>query len=224
MCGRFAVDKKPEEIALETQAVWEDEPAGFQSWNSCPTSLAPVLSLGCLYSWSWGLIPGWSKSDSKRAGLINARVETLEEKPAFRDLTGKQQCIIPVNGYFEWQRKGEAKIPYYFYPEDGSMLLMAGLWDKWINPLGKEVRSFTILTQEASQSISEVHHRMPVILGLEEAKEWSGNNMSAKDAANLSKKELSFHQVSPKVNSVRNNSPDLIEATDKPQFWQDELF
>ena len=224
MCGRFAVDKKPEEIALETEALWEDTPTGFPSWNTCPTSLSPVLSQSKLYSWSWGLIPRWSKSDASRSGMINARVETLDEKPAFRDLVEQQQCIIPVNGYFEWQRKGQSKIPYYFYSGSDSMLLMAGLWDKWISPTGKEIYSFTVVTKEASESIAHIHHRMPIILNLKEAQEWAENQMSPKEASEVGLKILKFHEVSTKVNSVRNNSSDLIQATDSPQLWQDELF
>ena len=224
MCGRFAVDKKPEEIASETQAFWEDAPIGFPSWNTCPTSFSPVLSQGKLHSWSWGLIPSWSKSDLKRSGMINARVETLEEKPAFRDLLGQQQCIIPVDGYFEWQRKGQSKIPYYFYPKGDSMMLLAGLWDKWISPSGKDIYSFTILTKEASENISQIHHRMPIILNLEVAVKWAANGLSPNEIAEKGSSELLFHEVGTKVNSVKNNSAELIKATDSPQLWQEDLF
>lgn len=224
MCGRFAVDKKPDELAAEVQALWEDDPAGLSSWNSCPTSLAPVLFQEKLHSWSWGLIPNWSKSDLKRSGMINARVETLSEKPAFRDLVSQKQCIVPVNGYFEWQRKGESKIPYYFSSKDDSTLFLAGLWDKWISPAGKDVFSFTIITTEASESISSIHHRMPVILNLAEAKKWALNELKTEEALAVGLNELKFHEVSQRVNSVKNNYPDLIEPTNKPQLWQDELF
>lgn len=224
MCGRFAVDKKPDELAAEVQALWEDEPAGLSSWNTSPTSLAPVMFQEKLYSWSWGLIPSWSKSDLKRSGLINARIETLEEKPAFKNLIGQRQCVIPVNGYFEWQRKGQSKIPYYFSPENDSMMFLAGLWDKWISPSGKDIYSFTILTTDASEAISHIHHRMPVILELNEAQKWASNSLSPTIAVKRGIAELNFHEVSSKVNSVKNNSPELIEPTDKPQLWQGELF
>ena len=224
MCGRFAVDKKPEEIAEEVQAVWEDDPEGFQSWNTCPTSFTPVLSEDKLFSWSWGLIPKWAKDNSRRAGLINARVETLSEKPAFKDLIGTQQCVIPIDGYYEWQRKGETKIPYYFHREDKSMLLLAGLWDKWYSVSGNEVFSFTILTREASENIADIHDRMPIILNLENAKKWSSNNLEVACALDQSQTDLKFYEVGTAVNSVKNNNADLIKPTSKPQLWQDELF
>ena len=224
MCGRFAVDKKPEEIAAEVQAVWDDEVLGLPSWNTCPTGFTPVLSNDKLHSWSWGLIPGWAKDDSRRAWLINARIETLDEKPAFKNLLGRNQCIVPIDGYYEWQQKGESKIPYYFQNEDNSMLLLAGLWDKWINQSGQEVISFTLVTKEAAESISEIHHRMPVILDLQNARKWARNALKREELTDLSQSQLNFHEVSTAVNSVRNNSSELIKATDKPQFWQDELF
>ena len=224
MCGRFAVDKKPEEIAEEVQAVWDDEVLGLPSWNTCPTAFSPVMSRDKLHSWSWGLIPGWAKDDSRRAGMINARIETLREKPAFKDLLEKNQCIVPIDGYYEWQEKGGTKIPYYFYNEDNSMLFLAGLWDKWINRSGETVTSFTIITKEAVESISEVHHRMPVILDLENAHKWAQNALKVEELIDLSQSSLKMHEVSRDVNSVRNNSASLILPTDKPQLWQDELF
>ena len=224
MCGRFAVDKKPEEIAEEVQALWDDEVLGLPSWNTCPTAFTPVLSQGKLHSWSWGLIPGWAKDDTRRAGLINARIESLDEKPAFKSLLGHRQCIIPIDGYYEWLQKGETKIPYYFQNEDNSMLLLGGLWDKWINKTGQEVTSFTVITKEAAENISELHHRMPVILDLQNAHKWAQNALKREELISLSQNRLKFHEVSRDVNSVRNNSPELIKATDKPQFWQDELF
>jgi len=224
MCGRFAVDKKPEEIADEVQALWEDDILGIPSWNTYPTAFTPVLSQDKLHSWSWGLIPNWAKDDSRRAGMINARIETLKEKPAFKNLVGKNQCIVPIDGYYEWQQKGETKIPYYFQSTNDSMLLLAGLWDQWINRSGETVTSFTIITREATESISDVHHRMPVILDLQNAQKWAQNALKVEELMDLSQSSLKMHEVSTAVNSVRNNSPELIKATDSPQFWQDELF
>lgn len=224
MCGRFAVAKNPAEIAAEVQAVWDDEVPELPSWNSCPTSFTPVLSEDKLYSWSWGLIPNWAGDDSLRAGIINARIETLAEKAAFKNLIGKNQCIVPVDGYYEWQKKGDTKIPYYFQSTNDSMLLLAGLWDQWIDKSGETVTSFTVITREAAESISEVHHRMPVILDLQNAHKWAQNALKVEVLMDLSLDSLKMHEVSTAVNSVRNNSPELIKATDSPQFWQDELF
>lgn len=224
MCGRFAVDKNPEELAAETQAVWEEGAEYLPSWNTCPTSFTPVLCEEKLHSWSWGLIPGWAKDDSRRAGLINARIETLDSKPAFKDLIGSQQCIIPVSGYYEWQVRGGTKIPHYIYQKDQSLLLLAGLWDKWIDRLGNNLYSFTIITREATDELAQIHDRMPVALNLNDAREWSSNNLKFELLRERSLADFSYHEVGSKVNSVRNNSPDLILATENPQLWQGELF
>ena len=223
MCGRFAVDKKPEEIAEEVQAEWDDNTWNMPSWNVCPTSYSPVLSEGLLHSWTWGLIPSWSRDDKRRAALINARIETIVEKPSFRNLVGRKQCIIPCDGYYEWLREGKQKIPYYLKRHAG-MLLLAGLWDVWKDGTGTEIHSFTVITKEADESIAHIHNRMPVILELEEAKKWSQNSLSKDDALDVSLNELSFHQVSQKVNSVRNNSRDLMEPVKNPQMRQQDLF
>lgn len=224
MCGRFAVDKKPDEISAEVQALWGDSPPALPTWNCCPTSYAPVLSQNKLYSWSWGLIPAWAKDSSKRAGMINARIETLTEKPAYKNLLKRRQCIVPVNGYYEWQQRGEVKIPNYLYFASGNMMLMAGLWDKWISDKGEEKITFTIITREAVSAISAIHCRMPVILDVNRAKEWSSNKISISDIMENPPEDIHFHEVSSSVNSVKNNYPELIMPTEKPQLWQEGLF
>lgn len=224
MCGRFAVDKNPEELAAETQAVWDEGAEFLPSWNTCPTSFTPVLCEEKLYSRSWGLIPGWAKDDSRRAGLINARIETLDSKPAFKNLTGTRQCIVPVSGYYEWQVRGDTKIPYYIYRNDKSLMLLAGLWDKWIDRQGNDLFTFTIITRDATENLAHIHNRMPVALGLNDARDWSSNNLKHVQLIECSLADFNFHEVTSKVNSVRNNSPELIVPTDKPQMWQEELF
>jgi putative SOS response-associated peptidase YedK len=224
MCGRFAVSKKPEDIAAEVLAEWDDVPEGIPSWNTCPTSLSPVLVDDKLHCWSWGLIPSWSRDDKKRAGLINARIESLQEKASFKSLINSKQCIVPCNGYFEWSCEGNSKIPYYIHSEGPQMLLMAGLWDLWHDLEGNPVNSFTIITKEATEAIEKVHSRMPVLLDLKKAKEWSRNELTVDDLIDCSLSNLVYHQVSTEVNSVRNNKPELILPTTKPQFWQQDLF
>jgi putative SOS response-associated peptidase YedK len=224
MCGRFAVDKKPEEIAAEVEALWDDEPIGFPSWNTCPTGFSPVLFDGKLHSWSWGLIPSWAQDEKRRGGLINARLETLVEKPSFKNLLGRRQCVIPCDGYFEWLRDDKTKIPYYFHSNGPQMLLMAGLWDEWRNRQGEVINSFTVITRDACESIAEIHHRMPILLNLDDAKGWSSNVIESADLMDASLQELQFHQVSKDVNSVRNNHSRLIVPTDKPQYRQQDLF
>ena len=217
MCGRFAVDKSPEEIAAEVQAEWADDARGIPSWNTCPTAYSPVLHNEQLHSWSWGLIPSWSKDDKRRAGLINARIETVDEKPSYRSLLGRRQCIIPCNGWFEWARKGKEKIPWYFTGKGPQMLYMAGLWDLWHNDQGEPVKSFTVLTREAYKGISDIHHRMPVLLDLETAIEWSCNNAEVEEILDASLEDVNFYRVGKEVNSVRNNDDTLIKPYNPPE-------
>ena len=224
MCGRFAVDKNPEELAAETQAVWDEGSEFLPSWNTCPTSFTPVLCEEKLHSWSWGLIPDWAKDDSRRGGLINARIETLDSKPAFKNLLGARQCIVPVSGYFEWQVRGDTKIPHYIYHKDKSLMLLAGLWDKWIDRQGNDLFTFTIITRDATDNLALIHNRMPMALSFNDARSWSSNDLNCGQLIEHSLTDFSYHEVSSKVNSVRNNSPDLIEPTDNPQMWQGELF
>jgi putative SOS response-associated peptidase YedK len=225
MCGRFAVKKKPKEIADDIEALWAEYDADLEAtFNAAPTDKAALLVDDKLELQSWGLVPSWSNDSAKRASMINARSESILEKPAFKDLVGKRQCILPCHGYFEWQVRGDKKIPHYFFPEEGEYLFLAALWDLWHDSQAKPIKSFTIMTQEAAESIAGVHHRMPIMLDLEQARLWTKNELSVGQALEKSHCRLSFHQVSTEVNSVRHNSPSLIEPTTTPVQWQDDLF
>ena len=225
MCGRFAVKKKPEEIAADIEAYWAEYDEELEpSFNVAPTDQAAVLNGDKVELFNWGLVPSWAKDASRRGGQINARVESLHEKASFKNLIGRQQCIIPCSGYFEWQIKNGTKIPQYIFPQNGEYLFLAGLWDKWISPTQNELFSFTVITQNASSNISEVHQRMPIMLDMDSAKLWAKNDLSLKDLQESSHSEVDYFEVSSQVNSVKNNSPALIHPTDKPMFWQDDLF
>ena len=224
MCGRFALDRTPEQLADEVEADWESLPAGIPSWNICPASKTAVLADNVLKSMTWGLIPGWSSGSQNSAAHINARIETADEKKSFKYLLGRGQCIIPGSGYFEWQIKGEVKIPTYIKRDDGKLLFMAGLWDIWISPEKEEIERFTILTRDAADSVSDVHSRMPVILDKHDAGLWTSGKMSLDNCFQKSLETLDYYEVSSEVNSVKNNHAGLIEPAEKPQLWQGELF
>ena len=224
MCGRFAVKKKPEEIADDIEALWAEYDEVEPNFNVAPTDKTAVLCGQHLELQSWGLIPSWAKDSTRRAGLINARTESLSEKPSFRNLVGQRQCIIPCNGYYEWQVKNDTKIPQYFYPQSGDYLFLAGLWDLWHSPVHGEMRTFTVLTKEASKELSEIHERMPLILNFENAHKWAQNELSLDAALGVAQDKLVYHQVGTEVNSVRNKSTSLIEPAAEPVLWQGELF
>ena len=224
MCGRFAVKKKAQEIADDIKALLAEYDEVESNYNVAPTDEAAVLTDGKLELKSWGLIPFWSKDGSRRAGLINARSETLEEKSSFKHLLGTQQCIIPCSGYFEWQIKNGTKIPQYLYPQEGDYLFLAGLWDKWNSPVNGEVETFTVITKDASENFKEIHHRMPLILSFENALNWASNELKLDAALGLAQDKLKYHQVGTEVNSVRNKSKSLIEPAAEGLLWQEELF
>jgi putative SOS response-associated peptidase YedK len=112
----------------------------------------------------WGLIPHWAKDEKTAYKMINARVETLTQRPAFRGLLSHNRALVPACGYYEWQGQGREKTPYYIHPENQQYLAFAGLYDVWTKPNGEDLHTFTIITTDADESVAKLHHRMPVIL------------------------------------------------------------
>jgi putative SOS response-associated peptidase YedK len=166
----------------------------------------------------WGLVPSWSKDASTSKGLINARAETLTEKPSFREAFKSRRCIIPVSGFYEWQRKGAAtKKPFYFYLKEREVFGFAGLWESWIDKTtGEELETATIITTEANDVLKPVHDRMPVILKQESYDEWLDSKVkNTNDLQKLlvpySAKEMSSHAVSKSVNIPDSDSAELIK-------------
>ena len=120
----------------------------------------------------WGLIPAWAQDPAIGHKLINARSETVTEKPSFRDAFRKRRCLIPADGFYEWQRRGTNKQPYYFQMRGGSPFAMAGLWERWTNTDGEPVETCAILTTVCNDLLRPVHERMPVILKAEDYDRW----------------------------------------------------
>jgi putative SOS response-associated peptidase YedK len=201
-----------------------DAPELPVSWNVAPTQpvyAAATSSTGSrkLRALRWGLVPHWAKDPRVGAKLINARSETLHQRPAFRSLVGARRAIVPVSGFYEWRRPGpEAgpfKQPFYFHPAAGGPLAFAGLWDVWFDAEGHALRSCTIITTRANETLAPVHARMPVVLSPEVWDEWLRpgplparrlKELLVPARADL----LSFHPVSPAVNKALNDGPELI--------------
>ena len=212
MCGRFSLDTTKAEIAKEFKC-------SCVALNSSRFNVAPSQNITVVINTGennkavlmrWGLIPSWVKSlDSWKSNLINARVETIEEKPSFRDGFKKHPCLIPVSGFYEWTKD---KQPYYFY-QDKSLLALAGIWSTWSDPETEEkLLSCTILTSEAKGATSEIHHRMPVIISAQHYDLWLGELDGRKELIeSLPFVELQMHQVSKTVNSPKNDNPDCIK-------------
>jgi putative SOS response-associated peptidase YedK len=218
MCGRKTLTKDMlaiiEELAVEE---WEDPDHYFPSYNVAPTQTSPIL----VYSdkrivrlMRWGLVPHWAKEASIGSRLINARAETLLEKPSFRNLVPRQRCVVIADGYYEWKKEGSVKQPYYIRHPEGKLLPMAGLWDRWVSPEGESLLSYTIITTEPCPAVAAIHNRMPVILPPPALDCWIDTlRHPLREALRLLQPypwELTVYPVSRQVNSPRNNSPACI--------------
>jgi len=164
----------------------------------------------------WGLIPCWSKEEGDGARMINARAETLSEKPSFRELLKRRRCIIIADGFFEWDAGEKPKIPYLFRSKNGRPFALAGLWDRWMDPgTGRSILSSTIITTEPNPLVAKIHNRMPAILTNERLGIWL--NPGAPRGTELHEclnpfdaKLMEMHAVSRLVNDIRNDAPELI--------------
>jgi putative SOS response-associated peptidase YedK len=166
-------------------------------------------------------VPRWAKDPTIGNRMINARAETLHEKPAFRDAYRYRRCIIPANGFYEWQKAGAAKRPYFVRARDDLPLGLAGLWATWHSPDGSELHTCTIITTDANATVRPLHDRMAVILPPDAYALWLDPAASLSSLAQLlrpaSDDLLVAYPVSPRVNSPTNDDPSLIVPIDTPQ-------
>jgi putative SOS response-associated peptidase YedK len=214
MCGRYALYGPVKRKRVEDR--WFDDLAALgSSYNIAPTEAAPVMRLvdgrPTVALLRWGLIPYWAKDPAMGNRLINARADTLTEKPAFREAYRWRRCLVPASGFYEWRRIPGGKQPWYVTSADRTMLAFAGLWERW-RPAGAEpVLSFTIITTDASGPIKEIHERMPAILEPEDFDAW----LKDEDPRDLMRPcrpdALTAYPVSMAINSPHNDDPALVE-------------
>jgi putative SOS response-associated peptidase YedK len=214
MCGRFTQSFTWAEIQTFYNLLNDLAPNLKPSWNVAPTQEIGVIGareagLG-FTQMRWGLVPYWVKDLSMGAKLINARSDSLAEKPAFRDALVKRRCIIPASGFFEWQGSGAAKTPWYITSPSAEPLSFAGLWERWKAPDGAWLRSATIITTDANKALSHLHHRMPVILASADVETWLRDGSTAL-LRPCPDEAVATWPVSGRVNNVKNDAPDLIE-------------
>ena len=209
MCGRYSLGKKPRS--------WPQEAGEFQPrFNIAPSQNAPVfLGDGSLKQMRWGLIPSWADNETVGYRMINARAETVAEKPAFRRCLEKQRCIIPADGFYEWRRSAGAKTPMRFLLRDDEPFAFAGLWERWY-PRGRErVESFTILTTEANDLVRPVHDRMPVMLDAEAITQWLDAGRAFSSLRTLLRpfraERMRHYVVSSRLNDAYFEHPSCIE-------------
>ena len=214
MCGRYTITKKKSNIEEVLESAFDDD--YIENYNAAPTNKLPVITnknLDEIKLLQWGLIPYWSK-DTKIAGkLINARLETIFEKPSFKQVIKNKRCAIIADGYYEWTRQKSSKQPYYIYFEDHRSFMFGGIWNSWQSNEGRSINTFSIITKEAKGKVSKIHDRMPVILNQELKNSWLSElnkNQINEIANNNLNDDLTYHAVSKSVNSTRNNYKELI--------------
>jgi putative SOS response-associated peptidase YedK len=201
----------------------------INSFNIAPTQPVLVCRAGTGPSnspWSlqwmrWGLIPSWSKDDKAGAKMINARAETVRERPAYRQAMRQRRCLIPASGFYEWKRTGKLKQPYFFGSADHEPIAFAGLWETWRNPNGDIIASCTVITTEANAVVAPVHARMPVVLARESFAKWlAPGELPQTQAQTLLQpapaQTLVAFPVSTLVNNARNNEPRCLEPIEEP--------
>lgn len=213
MCGRIAVTLPNDAMAQMFAALPANNLPADPNYNLCPTDQIAVVVGGTetrrFVSMRWGFLPHWYKSETDGPLLINARAETLAEKPAFREACRQRRCLIPVSGWYEWQKDAKGnRLPWYFWPTDQAPAVLAGIWQSW----GEDFNTCAVVTTEANDTLSKVHHRMPVTLTPDQWGLWLGE--AGHGAARLMKPapedRFSCHRVATDVNSNRAAGAQLI--------------
>lgn len=223
MCGRFSLTTPTE--GLRALFGFDELPNLPPRYNIAPTQdVAGVRLAGddgkpSFTLFRWGLIPSWAKDPSIGSRMINARAETVAEKPAFRAAFRRRRCLIPADGFYEWEKLPDGgKQPWRVTLEGGKPFAFAGLWEDWLGADGSEVETCTIVTTDAALSIAEIHHRMPVILDPGDFTLWlRGTPDEAAALLHPFRGKLAAYRVSSRVNRVRNDDAALLEPVNGPE-------
>ncbi|WP_096303271.1 SOS response-associated peptidase [Jatrophihabitans sp. GAS493] len=241
MCGRYVSVAADSDLMLEFEVQEPPDDDLAPSWNVAPTDPVRIVvqrrprpaseadpdgaqarAVRQLQTARWGLVPSWSRDRRGGARMINARIETVTQKSAFKAAAAKRRCLVPALGYYEWQKNGAAKIPHFLHDPDGHLLAMAGLYEFWRDASladddpDRWLVTCTIITQEATDLLGEIHDRNPVIVPPHRRAEWldcSSEDLAVAERllAELPPARLEPYIVSAAVGNVKNNGPQLIE-------------
>jgi putative SOS response-associated peptidase YedK len=215
MCGRYTIFTEPQRLMERFRAEWPEGP-WQPRYNAAPTQSLPVLlndGTRRIRLLRWGLIPHWAEDPAIGNRLINARAETLTQRPSFREAFYRRRCLVLADGFYEWQRAPHGRIPYWIGLKDREPFAFAGLWDRWEGPDGQVIESFTIITTAANERVAPIHDRMPVILLPEHEDIWLDE--SAGPAAwraalrPYPADRMIAYPVSPRVNTPTPTTPPL---------------
>lgn len=233
MCGRYRLSRRKQILEEHFDSV-----SGMEDWNPryniAPTQSVPVIRQNPkepvreLSLFRWGLVPSWARDPSVAARMINARSETAGTKPAFSDALKFRRCLVPADGFYEWQKTGKGKQPYCFEINDGELFAFAGLWDRWNDVKGKPLETFSILTTTPNAVTSSVHDRMPVIVNRDSYDLWLDPGM--KDVAAVSEllrpfdaRQMRCYPVSSRINAAANDDEECSRRVE-PDVVQHNLF
>jgi putative SOS response-associated peptidase YedK len=226
MCGRFTL-RRPDLMAERFQATLDLDGALAPRYNVAPTQPVPIVVAApagrVIQTARWGLIPGWAKDPAIGSRMINARAETLAEKPSFRAALRSRRCLVPADGFYEWQAAARRKVPHLIEARDGDLFAFAGLYEHWRDPAGAIVTSCTIITTAPNDLLlhggvggQPIHDRMPAILRPEHEAVWLDPALNAGDAWQTLVEPypadwLAAHPVGSLVNSPANDRPEVAE-------------
>ena len=237
MCGRYALNISGDDLALEYNANNPYSSYLASNWNISPTTTIPFINESkngsvtrAINLASWGLIPSWAKDSSRQASAINARVETISEKPTFREAFKSRRCLVPVSGYYEWATElGQyrPKQPFFISNKESKTLAIAGIYEEWINPESNQpLTTAAIITRSAVGVVAPIHNRMPVILPRQLWDTWLNPDQLSKSEVedylkliDLPKpdEQLRFWPVTDEVNNARNSGPALAHPIALPE-------
>ena len=217
MCGRFVITSPP--AAIRQTFGYAEQPNFPPRFNIAPTQPVPVVILdrGARHFrlMRWGLVPAWVKDPRKFTLLINARSETVQDKPAFKNAIRRRRCLIPADGYYEWHVSADRKRPYFIYRADRRPFGFAGLAETWVGPNGEEVDTVAIVTAPASPDLAALHHRVPVTIAEDAFEQWLDcSSDSAEGMMALLRGpevgEFAWHEISTRVNRATNDNAQLV--------------
>ncbi len=223
MCGRYCITSAPE--AIRALFRYAEQPNFPPRYNVAPTQPVPIVRLANgqrqFALVRWGLLPSWVKDPKAFSLLINARGESVNDKPAFRYAMKRRRCLFPADGFYEWKEEGGRKRAFFAHPMTDGPIAFAGLWETWTGPNGEELETAAIITTQANSAMAAVHHRAPVIVAPDAFDFWL-------DCANVDEKtasavfapapecSMAVYEISPAVNRVANDSPALHEPYTAP--------
>lgn len=216
MCGRYTIFIDPEQLAERFQASLPLE--GLQPrYNAAPTQALPVLlnqGERRIQLLRWGLIPSWAKDPTIGNRMINARAETVAQKPSFRAAFQRRRCLVLADGFYEWQKTPQGKVPMRIALKSGEPFAFAGLWEQWTGAQGEPLRTFTIITTTPNALLAPIHNRMPVVLSPEHESQWldaaAGQERWLEVLRPYPAERMMAYPVSKRVNSPANDDPSVI--------------